>query len=73
MKHFTPPMVPTSGSSAAECGLPPYLPFCGVSELVVDPAAGVRLGRLNASTQCILVVDRGGSANLDSLLSGVSA
>jgi diguanylate cyclase (GGDEF)-like protein len=62
MKHFTLPVAPTSDSSAAGWGLSPYLPFCGVSELVIDPSAGVRLERLNASAQCILVVDLEGRA-----------
>jgi hypothetical protein len=62
MKHFTPPGAPTSDNSAAEFGLSPYLPFGDVSGLVVDLSAGVRLERLNASAQCILVVDLEGRA-----------
>jgi diguanylate cyclase (GGDEF)-like protein len=57
MKHFIPPVAPYPDSSAAKSGPPPCLPFWGVNELTVDQSAGMRLERLNASKQCILVVD----------------
>jgi hypothetical protein len=57
MKHFTPPVDRVPDSSLTNSGPSPRLRFWGTGELTIDASAGVRLERLNASKQCILVVD----------------